>query len=93
MISADARFTLRSVAWAAVQSVDIIRTGVTRPGGNYHSFLAGTVRADLCHARVMMSGLRQSTPPAQWPEIIAALRVELIDVRRVVASQPLRRCA
>lgn len=93
MISPETRHILRSVAWALVNSVDVIRTGVTRPGQGYHAFLAGTVRADICHARILMSDLRASTATAQWPVVITALREQVQDVRRVVLGQPLRRAS
>jgi hypothetical protein len=93
MISAETRGTLRNVAWNLVNAGDVIRTGVTRRGPDYHPFLAGLTRSDISQARLTLASIRQFSTPEHWQAILQAMREELQSVRLTMLRQPLRRAS
>jgi hypothetical protein len=93
MISPETRGTLRNVAWNLINAGDVIRTGVTRRGPNYHPFLAGLTRSDISQARITLATYRQSSPPETWQAIRQAMREELQSVRVTILREPLRRAS
>jgi hypothetical protein len=93
MISAETRGTLRNVAWNLVNAVDVIRTGITRRGPDYHPFLAGLTRSDISQARLTLASIRRISTPEHWQAIRQAMREELQSVRLTILLQPLRRAS
>jgi hypothetical protein len=93
MISAETRGTLRNVAWNLVNAGDVIRTGVTRRGPDYHPFLAGLTRSDISQARLTLATMRRISTPEHWEAIRQGMREELQSVRLTILRQPLRRAS
>jgi hypothetical protein len=93
MISPETRGTLRNVAWNVINAGDVIRTGVTRQGPDYHPFLAGLTRSDISQARLTLASIRQHSTPERWAQIRQAMREELQSVRLTILREPLRRAS
>jgi hypothetical protein len=93
MISAETRGTLRNVAWNIINAGDVIRTGITREGPDYHPFLAGLTRSDISQARLTLATMRRISTPEHWQAIRQAMREELQSVRITMLREPLRRAS
>ena len=93
MISTETMTLLRGVAWNLINAGDVIRTGVTRRGPDYHSFLAGLTASDISQARITLTTLRRTSSPERWEEIRRAMIAELQSVRVAMLRAPLRRAS
>ena len=91
MISTETMTLLRGVAWNLINAGDVIRTGITRRGPDYHSFLAGLTASDISQARITLTTLRRTSSPERWEEIRRAMIAELQSVRVTILREPLRR--
>jgi hypothetical protein len=93
MISTETMTLLRGVAWNLINAGDVIRTGITRRGPDYHSFLAALTRSDISQARITLTTLRCASSPERWEEIRRAMIAELQSVRVAMLRAPLRRAS